>query len=91
MEKLLTTLIGESDRGAVLLGGIHVDKYMRGLLEAVMPQDLSQERRKQLLNYPGPLASFSARIDVAYATRLISRPLYDALHALRPNAERCGP
>lgn len=36
-----------------------------------------------LLNYPGPLSSFSSKIELAYAFRLISKNLYDSLNALR--------
>lgn len=80
---LLENLIGESDRGAVLIGAAHVDNHLRRLFEAVFPSDLSKTKRNALLNYPGPLSTYSAKVEVAYALRLLPRNVYDALHALR--------
>src|SRR5215213_9167554 len=81
--ELLQTVVGESDRGAVLIGSAHVENYMQSLFEGVFPEKLSKDTRRKLLKYTGPLSSFSARIDIAYATRLIPVQLYNALHALR--------
>lgn len=80
---LLSNVIEESDRGAVLVGASYVEQHLGKLFEAVVPSDLGKKKRESLLNYPGPLSTFSARTEVAYATRLIGRSLYDALHALR--------
>lgn len=82
-ETLLRTLIGESDRGAVLVGTAHVDKQLRDLFEAVISKGMSNKRRKSLLSYPGPLGTASAKVEVAYAMRLIPESLYQAIHALR--------
>lgn len=80
---LLTNLMEESDRGAVLVGASHIDQYLKKLFEAVAPSELGKKQRKSLLDYPGPLSSFAARTEVAYATRLIDQNLYRALHSLR--------
>lgn len=80
---LLSNVVEESDRGAVLVGASYVDQHLGKLFEAILPSDLSKNKRTSLLKYPGPLSTFAARVEVAYATRLIERGLYDALHALR--------
>ena len=79
---LLDSLLEESGRGAVLIGTTHVDDYLLKLISDSLP---NQENgfKNRLLNYPGPLSSFSARIELAFAFRLIHRNLYDALNALR--------
>lgn len=81
--ELLTNLVAESDRGAVLIGASHVDRHLGRLFEEIAPSELGKKSRKALLEYPGPLSTFSARVEVAYATRIIGRRLYDSLHALR--------
>ncbi|MDQ3802721.1 MAG: hypothetical protein M3416_02560 [Acidobacteriota bacterium] len=79
----LSTLVLESDRGAVLVGAAHVDLHLRMLFEAVFPRPMSKKELNRVLKYPGTLSSFSARADVAYLTRLIPRYLYDAINHLR--------
>jgi hypothetical protein len=80
---LFTTLIVESDRGAVLVGTDYVDQHLRCLFEMVIPHEMIEKKQKSLLNYPGPLSSLSAKTEVAFATRLINRTIYDSIHALR--------
>jgi hypothetical protein len=80
---LLTNLVAESDRGAVLVGTSHVDEHLQKLFEMLIPHDMSKKERKALLNYPGPLSSVAAKTEIAFATRLINRTVYDSLHALR--------
>ena len=81
--QLLHGIGDESDRGAVLIGCAHVDNILKSLFEATFPAGLSKRRRRELLGYPGSLGTFSARIEIAYCTRLISESLYKALQALR--------
>lgn len=81
--ELLHSLTTESHRGAVLVGTAHIDNCLADLWKAMLPAGLSSEKRRQLLRYPGPLSSFAARIEVAYAARLLPRHVYDALNALR--------
>lgn len=83
LHDLLSNVVEESDRGAVLVGASYVEQHLGKLFEAILPSDLSKNKRTSLLKYPGPLSTFAARTEVAYATRLIGRGLYDALHALR--------
>lgn len=44
---------------------------------------INAKLRKGIFNGYGPLASFSARIDVAYALGIIDQSLFKLLHAVR--------
>lgn len=82
--ELLMILPSESDRGAVLVGSAFIERHLRSFFDAIVPSALGKKKRESLLdNTSGPLGTFSARVEVAYATRLISRALYDALHVFR--------
>jgi hypothetical protein len=87
---ILGGLVHESPRGAVLVGATHADNCLRDLFDATFPARLSQEGRRKLLKYPGPLSTFAARIDIAYASRLITRAVYEALHVLRDIRNDCA-
>lgn len=75
-------LTNESDRGAILIGGAKIDEYLERLIHAFLP---SKEKSftSRLFNYPGPLSSFSGKIELSYAFRLIDLDLYNCLNALR--------
>lgn len=79
---LFDKLLNESGRGAILIGTSHVEEHLTKLIETVMPSD-KKAYRTRLLNYPGPISSFSAKIELAHAFRLIPVTLYDSLNALR--------
>lgn len=83
LTSVLSTLVVESDRGAVLVGAAHVDLHLGLLFEAVFPRSMSKAELKRVLKYPGILSSFSAKANVAYLTRLIPREVYDAINHLR--------
>jgi DNA-binding MltR family transcriptional regulator len=80
---ILTTMVAGSDCGAVLVGTAHVDNHLRRLFERFAPDQMGQKRREAVLNYPGPLASLSAKADVAFFVRLINAKLHAAIHHLR--------
>jgi len=80
---VFSTLMVESDRGAVLIGASHVDFHLRDLFETIGPQSISRGELRRTLEYPGPLSSLSAKADVALITRLISDSLHQAIHHLR--------
>lgn len=80
---LLENLLEESGRGAILIATAHADDFLTELIKTTLPNELSKKERERLLNYPGHLSSFSAKIELAYAFRLISKTLRDSLNALR--------
>ena len=81
--KLLASLFEESSRGALMIVISHLDDGLTGLLSAVLPNEMTKNERKRLINYPGHLSSFSSKIELAYAFRLIGRPLYNSLNSIR--------
>lgn len=83
LNDLFDNIFEESFRGALLIGTTYTDEHLTGLLRASMPKDMSKEQIDTLFQYPGPLASFSAKIQLSYAFRLINRGLYQSLNALR--------
>jgi len=80
---LIDSLFEESGRGAILIATAHVEEHLTALLEAVFPEDMSNNSKKELLSYPSPLTSFASKMKIAYAFRLITKNLYDCLNALR--------
>lgn len=79
---LMDKLLAESGRGAVLIGTAYVDEQLTDFIQAIMPMQ-TKKYRERLLGYPGPLSSFSAKIELLYAFRYIGEPFYNSLNALR--------
>jgi hypothetical protein len=75
-------LTNESERGAILIGATKVEEYLIKLIEIILP--ITQKvYRNRLLKYPGPLSSFSGKIELLYAFRIIDKKVYDSLNRLR--------
>jgi hypothetical protein len=73
-------LVGESDRGAALVGIAYLDDLLAGLFRAHM---LTKKVSEGLLEGFAPLSTFSSRIDVAYCLGWIGPETYRDLHLLR--------
>ena len=69
----------ESDRSAIVLAGSFAEQYLATYLRHHMIDDPDVEQ----LFERGALASFDARIRVAYAFRLISRTQHDDLRLVK--------
>lgn len=82
-DELFSSLFNESGRGAILIATAHVEIHLKELIEAVFPADMKKSEKERLLNYPGHLSSFSSKIELAFAFKLINRNLYNSLNALR--------
>lgn len=80
--QLLNSLLDESGRGAVLISTAHVEDYLSKMIEELLPKN-DRNYTNKLLKYPGHLSSFSSKIELAFAFRLISENLYNSLNALR--------
>ncbi len=78
----LIKITNESERGAILIGGSKVDEYLEELVLEILPEK-SKSYQNKLLKYPGPLSSFSGKIELLYAFKYIDKRLYDSLNALR--------
>ncbi len=75
-------LTNESDRGAILIGASKVEDYLASLILQVLP-NRTKKYADRLLNYPGALSSFSGKIELCYAFRIIEERVYIALNTLR--------
>lgn len=75
----MKTLVTESDRGAVLIGHSIIDEQLIKLFETIASKKLSKTNLNRILKYPGPLSTFSARLDVAFLNRLIDENLYNSI------------
>lgn len=76
-----TLLNSESDRASALMAAAFLDDQLRMLLEANLVQDKKVLLR--ILDQRGPLATFSSRIDMAYAMGLIGKRTLLDLNLLR--------
>lgn len=82
LNELYDKLLSESGRGAVLIGTSYVDDHLTKFISSLLPNK-EKNYQNRLLIYPGPLSSFSSKIELCYAFRYISEPVYNSLNALR--------
>lgn len=75
-------LTNESDRGSILIGASKVEEYLEKLVLTILPK-ITKSYVARLLNYPGPISSFSGKIELLFAFRIIDEQLYNALNQLR--------
>jgi DNA-binding MltR family transcriptional regulator len=76
----LQELLRESDRGRALVGCAFLDDMVEKLCRAKMVTDAKAV--DNLLEYPGPLTSFAARTDLAYALGWIGAQMYQDLRRI---------
>lgn len=73
----------ESDRAAAVLVGSYIELYTAKFLWHFMRSKLSNNEFHNLFNNYGPLSSFSARIEVAYAFGFIDEKLRKDLKTIK--------
>lgn len=78
----LYKLTNESERGAVLIGTSKVEEYLEKLVRKILPSK-SKSYTSRLLKYPGAISSFSGKIELLYAFRIIDKRFYNSLNSLR--------
>jgi hypothetical protein len=78
----LANIRGLSHRGTVSLGASILDDAVMLCLRSRMRR-LTPTETYQLFEESGPLSSFAARIDMAYAFSLIGKKTSEALHIIR--------
>jgi len=87
VKELLSGVFGniehESDRGAVLVAQEIISNELVKLFSAVAPGGMPTKKVKELLRYPGLLATFSAKTEIAYIAGFIGKNVYDAIHTIR--------
>lgn len=82
-QELLPELVTESDRGAILLGVSQIDEHLKTLFEHLLPEGISNKRRKEIFNLTGPFGSFSSKLEIALVCRLLPPSLVSAVHKIR--------
>ncbi|MCB9222911.1 MAG: hypothetical protein R2780_13400 [Crocinitomicaceae bacterium] len=82
MPEIAKKIANESDRGAILIGTSYVEIQLEKFILEILPEQ-SNKYQTRLLNYPGPLSSFSSKIELLYAFRYINLTHYNSLNSLR--------
>jgi len=78
------TSFDESDKGCVLLIGSMLENALGHLHEtSILANVGTTDIFKKLKDNRGPLSDFYSRINLAFAFRLISKDLFEALHIFR--------
>lgn len=72
----------ESERGSAIVGAALIDDALKEMLKALMIASARKDDELFKSSY-APLGSFSAKIDVAYRTGLISPKVRKSLHLIR--------
>ena len=80
--KSLVSLQRQADAGIALRGASIIDNELKGTLQRRM-RPLTRAQEKRLFTGYGPLASFAARADLAYALELVDEPTYDLIQAIK--------
>lgn len=80
--QLFDKLFDESERGAIIIGTSHIEDHLTKYIESILP-DQTKKYKKRLLQYPGSLSSFSAKIELSHAFGLIDYNLFTRLNNLR--------
>jgi DNA-binding MltR family transcriptional regulator len=79
-ETFLDEVRDESDRAAAILGGAVLDEILSQFIRSFL---IDSPDAVQLLSDSGPLGTFRARIDLAFALGLISKRIQRDLHLIR--------
>ena len=81
--RLIATLLEESDRGLILAGVAFLDDALSEMLATRFRGDLSKRDKGSLFTHFGPLSSMSSRSLVAYALELIDEQMRGSLDEVR--------
>ena len=79
--RFMEDLQKETDRGVALVGAAFLDDAVRALIRAAFIGE--SETADRLFEYPRPLHSFAARMDLAYCMGLIGKAMYQDLGLVR--------
>jgi DNA-binding MltR family transcriptional regulator len=79
--RIMDELEAQTDRGMAIIGAAYLEER---LTEAIRSRFVSEnEQADELLSYKGPLGTFGAKIDAAYAFGLIGEVTRRDLHLIR--------
>lgn len=82
MSEKIATLGRATDAATVLVAAETLSQELAGLLESKMPNLTSKSKKKLFRGY-GPVATFSARTEMAYVFGFIDKELFDDINILR--------
>ncbi len=82
-QRMLTEFALETDRGAVLIAADIVSEHLAAVIRALAPPTFGPKQLKQMLSYPGLLASFAARADVCHMAGFVDANAYKSITTLR--------
>lgn len=81
MTALIEEMNGESDRAVAIVGAAWVEEALFTALDSFLQSHA--ESSKRLFNGNGPLATFSAKIDLARLLGMVSDAIRSDMHAIR--------
>ncbi len=81
--QLIADLAQRTEAGEAILTGSGVEDWLKYLIELQMRHDLSKTKKEDLFSGYGPLASFSAKIAIAFALKLIDEQTEKDLTLIR--------
>ena len=80
-------LIDESDRGAAILAAAQFEEWLRERITSRFVK-ISKTLDKKLFDGFGPLSTFAAKIDIAYALELYGEDIRKGLHTIKHNRNK---
>lgn len=83
LQKVIERLAGDSQTSVALNVSAQIEQALEVLLISRMQYDIPKSIRNRLFNTYGPLSTFSGKIDVAYAFRLIDQTTFDGLRIIK--------
>lgn len=89
LEALMGELNGDSDRAVMILLGTYVEDMLSAVLEGRM-RPLTRDEEDAIFGHNGPLATFSAKINLAYGLSILGPETRDALNKIRELRNACA-
>jgi hypothetical protein len=82
LSDVIQRLSQQADSSYAMMLGSHLEDWLRGALLAHM-QGISNTLKEDIFSGYGPLSSFSAKIDVAYALGIVPQSLHQDMKAIK--------
>lgn len=83
---LVYTILSESDRAAIIIGAALIEKHLENFIQEILPEGpkkFHHPKKNNQFKYPNIFSSFSSKIKLLYAFRLIPQLLYEKLWKLK--------
>ena len=83
LPRLEDEVYGINERASTIIFGSIVENSLTMLLTNILRQEMKRDQRKRLFDERGPLGTFSAKIILAYAIKLIGPATFNDLDIIR--------